>query len=239
MTKISFLAAGLAFASTTLALPRVVSLADAGREPISLKNVADDNAPCNKQSCEIANLAGSTGNLPTIRPEGGDANGYKCISRWSPETVAAANKAPRGPAQNTGIGGALTGAIASLGGALTFNPTVTGTFKGSCTKNIVIFARGTTETGLLGITVGPVLNTGLRGPNWSVVGVAYDADFAGDNCLGLPGGQVAKDMLNQAVKKCPTSKIFMSGYSEGAMVAHNGVAYAEEESKKHVAVCSC
>jgi cutinase len=111
-----------------------------------------------------------------------------------------------------------------------------GTFSGKCTKNIVIFARGTTEMGSLGITVGPVLSSSLTGKDWSVVGVNYDADFAGDNCLGLPGGQVAKDMLNQAAQKCPNSKIFMSGYSEGAMVSHNGVAYADEESKKHVAV---
>jgi hypothetical protein len=47
---------------------------------------------------------------------------------------------------------------------------------------------------------------------------------------------VAKDLLNQAAKKCPESKLFMSGYSEGGMVSHNGVAYAEEETKKHVAV---
>jgi hypothetical protein len=89
---------------------------------------------------------------------------------------------------------------------------------------------------LLGITVGPVLSSGLSGRDWSVVGVPYDADFAGDNCLGLPGGQVAKDLLNQAAKKCPDSKLFMSGYSEGGMVSHNGVAYADEETKKHVAV---
>jgi hypothetical protein len=28
----------------------------------------------------------------------------------------------------------------------------------------------------------------------------------------------------------------MSGYSEGGMVSHNGVAYADEEAKKHIAV---
>jgi hypothetical protein len=89
---------------------------------------------------------------------------------------------------------------------------------------------------LLGISVGPVLSSGLSGSQWSVVGVPYDADFAGDNCLGLPGGMVAKDLLNQAAKKCPNSKLFMSGYSEGGMVSHNGVAYAEEETKKRVAV---
>lgn len=36
--------------------------------------------------------------------------------------------------------------------------------------------------------------------------------------------------------RCPDAKIFMSGYSEGGMVSHNGVAYADDEAKKHVAV---
>ncbi|KAF2398196.1 alpha/beta-hydrolase, partial [Trichodelitschia bisporula] len=106
---------------------------------------------------------------------------------------------------------------------------------GRCTANIVLFARGTTETGTLGITVGPALSSGLTGRDWSVVGVAYDADFKGDNCLGLPGGQVMKDYINQAAEKCPNSKLFVSGYSEGGMVSHNGVAYANPEAVKKVA----
>jgi hypothetical protein len=59
---------------------------------------------------------------------------------------------------------------------------------------------------------------------------------AGDYCLGLPGGQVGKDMLNQAAVKCPNSAIFLSGYSQGGMVAHISVAYANPEAKAHVAV---
>jgi hypothetical protein len=49
---------------------------------------------------------------------------------------------------------------------------------------------------------------------------------------------VARDMLNQAAKKCPDSKIFISGYSQGGMISHNAIAYADEEARKHVAV-SC
>ena len=59
---------------------------------------------------------------------------------------------------------------------------------------------------------------------------------AGDYCLGLPGGMVGKDMLNQAAQKCPNAAIFLSGYSQGAMVAHNAVAYASPEARSHVAV---
>lgn len=47
---------------------------------------------------------------------------------------------------------------------------------------------------------------------------------------------VAKDILNEAAAKCPTSKIFMSGYSQGAMVVRNGVAYANDAAKARVKV---
>jgi Cutinase len=191
---------------------------------------------CAGQSCDIADLAGSTGRLPKVKPEGGGTSDFKCIAKYNPAGIEAALKAPAVKAQPNGVSGALMGASHSLGnwipGAAAAD---TGTFTGSCTKNIVIFAKGTTEVGSLGITVGPVLNAGLpRG--FSVVGVPYTADLAGDYCLGLPGGMVARDMLNQAVKKCPDAKIFMSGYSQGGMISHNAVAYADEEARKHVAV---
>lgn len=47
---------------------------------------------------------------------------------------------------------------------------------------------------------------------------------------------MGKDLLNQAAEKCPNSAIFLSGYSQGAMVAHNSVAYAKPEARAHVAV---
>ena len=164
-------------------------------------NTATIRASCEGQSCAIADLSGSTGKTPKIKPVGGDKNGYKCIAKYNPEGIKAVMNAPEGPAQNVGISGALTSAMASLSSATSFLPAKdTGSFTGKCNKNILIFARGTTETGTLGITVGPVLNAGLS-YDWTVVGVPYDADMAGDNCLGLPGGHVARDMINQAAKK--------------------------------------
>jgi hypothetical protein len=59
---------------------------------------------------------------------------------------------------------------------------------------------------------------------------------SGDFCLALPGGMVAKDMINGAAAKCPTSKIFVGGYSQGAMVVRNGVAYADPSAKALVMV---
>ncbi|KAE9972243.1 hypothetical protein EG328_005114 [Venturia inaequalis] len=189
---------------------------------------------CAGQSCDIADLSGSTGRLPKLRPEGGGTSDFKCIGKYNQAGLEAALKAPAVKKQPNGISGAMMGAGHAVGNLMPgFGPPDTGTFTGSCTKNIVIFAKGTTEVGPLGITVGPVLNMGLpRG--WSVVGVPYTADLAGDYCLGLPGGMVARDMLNQAAKKCPDAKIFMSGYSQGGMISHNAVAYADEEARARV-----
>jgi len=111
-----------------------------------------------------------------------------------------------------------------------------GTFEGTCAKNILIFAKGTFEPGAYGVFVGPSFTSGLPA-SWSTAGVSYDPSVPGDFCLGLPGGMVAKDMINQAAQKCPTSDIYLSGYSQGAMVVRNGLAYAEPGAKSHVKVC--
>lgn len=206
MARFSFLAAGLAFAGLVTAAP-VQDINTSPSNADMLQVIGEIGigkaiqASCAGQSCAIADLSGSTGNPITVQPEGGDQNGYKCIAKYNPEGVAAAAKAPKGPHQNNGVGGALMGTLSSISSALPGKVTDSGTFTGRCTKNILLFARGTTETGQLGITVGPVLSLGLSGRAWSVVGIPYDADMAGDACLGLPGGMVAKDMINQAAAK--------------------------------------
>lgn len=86
-----------------------------------------------------------------------------------------------------------------------------------------------------GVTVGPFITKNL-GPTWSTAPVLYQPDVPGDYCLGLPGGMVAKDTINGAVAKCPDAKIFVGGYSQGAMVARIGVAYASDAAKSHVKV---
>lgn len=109
---------------------------------------------------------------------------------------------------------------------------------GNCKDNLLIFARGTTEIGNMGETVGPSLVEGLdlSFQSWAFQGVTYDATVDGDECLGLPGGAVLAGLLEKAITTCPNSKIVVSGYSEGAMVAHNGVAYASDAAKAAVTV---
>lgn len=83
--------------------------------------------------------------------------------------------------------------------------------------------------------MGPVLTYGWDA-KWTTYPVVYQPTVSGDFCLGLPGGMVARDILNEAAAKCPTSKIFMSGYSQGAMVVRNGIAYANEAARAQVKV---
>ncbi len=110
-----------------------------------------------------------------------------------------------------------------------------GRYNGACTANILLFARGTLEVGTMG-SVGPKLSRQLPKSSWTVVGVPYNADVAGDNCVGLPGGMIAKSMLESAAAKCPRSNLFTAGYSQGAMVARIAVAYARPEVKARVKV---
>jgi predicted esterase len=50
---------------------------------------------------------------------------------------------------------------------------------------------------------------------------------------------VAKDVINKAAKKCPNSKLFVSGYSQGAMAIRNGLARADDSAKAKVKGYDC
>lgn len=207
-------------------------------------NILAAQTGCEGQSCIIADLAGSTGRKIKERPEGGGKKDFSCIGKYNPKGMEDVMKVPNVQKQPTGLSSSLLGGMNSIQGYFP-SKVDTGTFKGACKPNILFFARGTTEpelTSALGITVGPKLNSGLGGVmgsrDWLIQGIFYGADVPGDYCLGLAGGMVAKDLINQAAQKCPDAKIFVSGYSQGAMVAHNGVAYAEPLAKKRVAVSS-
>jgi len=258
MGKFSALAAaGLAFASLISAVPieattnNVEATENAGAAQIQaaidvaeqiklageIGNTRSIMAACAGQSCQIAALSGSTGVMPIYRPVGGDEAGYACISKYSPETVKAVRKLPFGKAApSNGPFGVLALGFAGMMDIATGPHLDKGKYTCGCKKNIVIYARGTTEIGVMGEIVGPFLSNNLSpSSDWEICGVYYTANLSGDYCVGLPGGMVARDMLNQAAQKCPEAKIFMAGYSEGGMVSHNAVAYADEAARKRVA----
>lgn len=101
---------------------------------------------------------------------------------------------------------------------------------GSCKTYTVVFARGTTEPGNVGILVGPpffdALRTKLGSSAIAVQGVNdYNADIDGYLAGGDAGG--SKEMAVQieaAYAKCPNTKLVASGYSQGGQIVHNAAA---------------
>lgn len=193
---------------------------------------------CRGQSCLIADTAGSTGRMPIMKAEGADESDIACIVKHNPALKNLLqkynNSPPDGPKQVTSW---MSSAMISLNkGTKGFsNPRTSGKFDGTCAPNVLIYAKGTMEPGIVGITIGPQFTRNLPA-GWSYVGVDYDPDIAGDFCLGLPGGMVVKDYINDANRKCPTSNLFLAGYSQGAMVIRNGLARANPTASGQVKV---
>jgi hypothetical protein len=102
-----------------------------------------------------------------------------------------------------------------------------------CKKIHFIFARGSTETGTMGITVGPAfsraLSTKFGAANVAAEGVPYPADIAGafsggTNPSGAAGAVKMAAMAKAVMSRCPQSKIVLSGYSQGAEQVHGALA---------------
>jgi len=97
----------------------------------------------------------------------------------------------------------------------------------SCPKAILVFARGSTETGTLG-TLGQPLGAALESRYGAAniwvqgVGGPYGATLAGNfQPRGSTSAAIAEmvRLLNLASSKCPNSKIVAGGYSQGAALA--------------------
>jgi len=219
---------------------------------------------CIGQSCYVAHLSGSTETPYTMqggkKPTGGNAMGDNCIKNWYKKNNM---PAPAGlkrygvsaeddlEAYNDLVSDSAP-AIArrTLRGELGYTPAPVPETESTevdviekraeCKPWVLLYGRGTTEAGELGMTVGPSLAAGLRGdPKWLVKGLGsregYNADLSGIYCIGMPGGMACKDILNKMAAECPNTKFVTSGYSQGAMVARICVGYANEAAKKQVA----
>ncbi|KAF5239333.1 hypothetical protein FANTH_9992 [Fusarium anthophilum] len=102
----------------------------------------------------------------------------------------------------------------------------------NCPSAILIYARGSTEPGNLGITVGPILVEAMQLaiPDIWIQGVGgpYTADLAPNF---LPEGTTdasideAKRLFQMAYDKCPETAVVTAGYSQGTVV----VGYALSE----------
>ncbi|KXH29756.1 cutinase [Colletotrichum simmondsii] len=113
--------------------------------------------------------------------------------------------------------------------------------QGGCRDVIFIFARGSTEVGNMGSTVGPPTSDGLKkkyGENKvATEGVDY---AAGLTTNFLPGGadpvgvDEMKRLLTDATNKCDKSKIVAGGYSQGAATAHRAIENLPDSAKSKI-----
>ncbi|KAF2032954.1 cutinase-domain-containing protein [Setomelanomma holmii] len=119
--------------------------------------------------------------------------------------------------------------VRSLGkrqyGGDTYNQLTDGT---PCREITLIYARGTTQAGNVGAadTEGPTFFNALASrlggtSRLAIQGVTYPANVAGF----LAGGDAAGitttyNLINQAASRCPSAKIVLSRYSQGAQLIH-------------------
>jgi hypothetical protein len=112
---------------------------------------------------------------------GGSDEGLVCIASYNPDFDP--SKLPA-TSSSGGLFSSLLGRDAepapSLEGSMNTKIekraiTETDLTDGKCKANLLLFARGTTESGNMGITVGPSLQRGLGSSKWAYQGVDYEA----------------------------------------------------------------
>ncbi|KAH8702379.1 putative cutinase [Talaromyces proteolyticus] len=101
---------------------------------------------------------------------------------------------------------------------------------GSCAEYTLIFARGTSEPGNMGVLVGPPLVWALQ----DIVGTSgltiqgvndYSASVAGYLAGGdADGSSNMASLISQAYSSCPSTKLIAAGYSQGCQVTHNAIS---------------
>ncbi|OMP84230.1 Cutinase [Diplodia seriata] len=112
----------------------------------------------------------------------------------------------------------------------------------ACAQLTVIYARGTTEPGPIGLIAGPPLKAALQeqmGGGAGAVdfqGVDYAADVAGFLVGGDPeGSALMAAMVERALADCPASDVVMAGYSQGAQLVHNAAEMLDRDAAAKVA----
>jgi len=106
--------------------------------------------------------------------------------------------------------------------------TIDDLISGVCADVIIIWARGTCNTGNIGSALGRCFFTYLKGNlDYTVIGqgvLPYAADimsFIRGGCKR--GAQSMATMVMLAVEQCPQSKIVLGGFSQGAQVLRKAV----------------
>ncbi|KAI6247874.1 hypothetical protein HI914_04086 [Erysiphe necator] len=112
---------------------------------------------------------------------------------------------------------------------------------GPCKPVTLIFARGTGESGNVGgnHSPGPALFSQIRlsmgSQNIAIQGVDYKADIFGYLKGGDPeGSKRYYNLTEEAATKCPDTKIVLTGYSQGAQLAHNAARWLSVNTTQRI-----
>ncbi|KAF2112306.1 cutinase [Lophiotrema nucula] len=100
---------------------------------------------------------------------------------------------------------------------------------GVCKPMTILFARGTTEQGNMGTLTGPpfvqAVGAAMGADNVAVQGIDYPADIPGFLAGGDVGGsKLMAQLVGKVMAACPTTKLVMSGYSQGGQLVHNAAS---------------
>ncbi|TLS29910.1 hypothetical protein PpBr36_02204, partial [Pyricularia pennisetigena] len=114
--------------------------------------------------------------------------------------------------------------------------------QGGCKDVVLLYARGTTQSGNMGEEPGPALGNALKtrlgAARVAVQGVAYSASLLGNLS---PGGAPANEassfrtLIGQVASQCPDARIVVSGYSQGAALVHRAVEGATAAVRARIA----
>ncbi|KAJ7780077.1 carbohydrate esterase family 5 protein [Mycena maculata] len=112
----------------------------------------------------------------------------------------------------------------------------------ACKDVAAIFARGTFDSGNIGVWVGPQFQSALASQinSFAFQGVdasAYPAtleSYLGE-AGGVSGAQSLADTVTAYVNACPDASVIVSGWSQGALVAHQGLALLTPAVQQSVA----
>ncbi|GLI79125.1 hypothetical protein PoHVEF18_007451 [Penicillium ochrochloron] len=111
---------------------------------------------------------------------------------------------------------------------------------GPCKEWTVIFARGTAESGNVGVLVGPPLFDALGdkfgSSTLTIQGVKnYSASVEGYLAGGDPAGSSEMARQIEAAKsQCPDTKLIASGYSQGCQIVHNAVSKLQASTARWI-----
>ncbi|KAK8085398.1 cutinase [Apiospora hydei] len=105
---------------------------------------------------------------------------------------------------------------------------------GGCRDVVLVFARGTGQSGNMGDMPGPALANALKSAlgdaRVAAQGVAYSASLLGNlNSGGAPRQRGA------VASQCPSSSIVISGYSQGAAMVHRAAEKLTAAARARVA----